>query len=96
MPGLGGKALSRENALETADALNQIDADFIRIRTLAIPEVIELHRDVEAGNFKPLGDKQKAEEQKNIDAILDKISKGGYDSLTAKEKEQLFKASNKK
>jgi len=62
MPGLGGKAWSRENALETADALNQIDADFIRIRTLAIPEMIELHRDVEAGSFKPLGDKQKAEE----------------------------------
>lgn len=30
--------------------------------------------------------------QKQIDAILDKISKSGYDSLTAKEKEFLFKA----
>lgn len=40
--------------------------------------------------------KQKVEEQKQIDIILDKISKGGYDSLTAKEKEQLFKMSNKK
>jgi biotin synthase-like enzyme len=62
MPGLGGEAYSRENALETADALNRIDADFIRIRTLAIPEVSELHQDVEAGTFKPLGDRQKAEE----------------------------------
>jgi hypothetical protein len=62
MPGLGGEAYSRENALETADALNQIDADFIRIRTLAIPEMIELYKDVEAGAFKPLDDKQKAEE----------------------------------
>jgi hypothetical protein len=35
--------------------------------------------------------KQKKEEQKEIDRILDKISKGGYDSLTAKEKELLFK-----
>lgn len=34
--------------------------------------------------------KQKAEEQKEIDRILDKISKAGYDSLTAKEKEMLF------
>jgi radical SAM superfamily enzyme YgiQ (UPF0313 family) len=38
MPGLGGKRLSELNALETADALNQIDADFIRLRTLTIAE----------------------------------------------------------
>ncbi len=40
--------------------------------------------------------RQKAEEQKMIDAILEKISKAGYDSLTASEKELLFKMSNKK
>ncbi len=40
--------------------------------------------------------KQKGEEQKEVDAILDKISKGGYDSLTAREKELLFKMSDKK
>ncbi len=33
-------------------------------------------------------------EQQEIDAILDKISKSGYDSLTKQEKETLFKASN--
>lgn len=32
------------------------------------------------------------DKQKQIDAILDKISKSGYESLTAKEKEFLFKA----
>jgi len=62
MPGLGGEALSRENALETADALNQIDPDFIRIRTLAIPEMTELYKDVQAGRFIPLGDRQMAGE----------------------------------
>ena len=30
--------------------------------------------------------------QKQIDDILDKISKSGYDSLTKEEKEFLFKA----
>jgi membrane associated rhomboid family serine protease len=40
--------------------------------------------------------KQKADEQKEIDRILDKISKAGYDSLTSKEKELLFKMSDKK
>lgn len=62
IPGLGGEKLSRENALDSADALNQIDPDFIRIRTLAIPEMVELHSDVQAGRFKPLGDKKMAEE----------------------------------
>lgn len=35
-------------------------------------------------------------DQDIIDEILDKISKSGYDSLTKAEKEQLFRASNKK
>lgn len=39
--------------------------------------------------------KKKLEEQKEVDRILDKISKGGYDSLTAKEKELLFKMRDK-
>ena len=34
--------------------------------------------------------------QIEIDRILDKISEGGYDALTQKEKETLFKASGKK
>ncbi|HKK63456.1 MAG TPA: DUF6576 domain-containing protein, partial [Bacteroidales bacterium] len=34
--------------------------------------------------------KQKAGEQKEIDRILDKISTGGYNSLTKSEKEKLF------
>ncbi len=37
----------------------------------------------------------KAEKQAEIDRILDKIAKSGYDSLTKKEKETLFKMSNK-
>ena len=38
---------------------------------------------------------RKKEEQVEIDAILDKISRSGYDSLSKKEKEILFKASGK-
>lgn len=62
MPGLGGEDFSRENALETADALNQINPDFIRIRTLAIPNHVELYEDYCAGTFKRLGDRMTAEE----------------------------------
>lgn len=38
---------------------------------------------------------QKADRQKRIDDILDKISKSGYDSLSKEEKELLFRVSNK-
>jgi len=40
--------------------------------------------------------KRKAEHQERINLILEKISKGGYDSLTKEEKEILFKESQKK
>ena len=62
MPGLGGVTLSRENALETADALNQINPDFIRIRTLRLPENIELYKDFQSGAFIKPGDVPMAEE----------------------------------
>jgi membrane associated rhomboid family serine protease len=40
--------------------------------------------------------KLKAEHQDQINKILDKISKGGYDSLTREEKETLFRESQKR
>ncbi|NJM24177.1 MAG: rhomboid family intramembrane serine protease [Bacteroidia bacterium] len=44
----------------------------------------------------PKGTKKKSEyTQDEIDAILDKISEGGYESLTKEEKEKLFNASKK-
>jgi hypothetical protein len=36
---------------------------------------------------------QKAQKEKDIDAILDKVAKNGYSSLTDEEKEFLFKNS---
>lgn len=44
------------------------------------------------GNSYSSGVRNKKEEQEKIDAILDKISKSGYDSLTRQEKEFLFNA----
>ncbi len=62
MPGLGGQALSRVHALETADAINRINPDFIRLRSLAIPESVELHKEFAEGRFQPCTDRMKAEE----------------------------------
>lgn len=48
---------------------------------------------------RPVSDKeynaQKAREQAEIDNILDKIAKSGYDSLTKEEKDRLFRMSNR-
>lgn len=41
-------------------------------------------------------DLTEAQRQRKIDAILDKISKSGYDGLTAEEKDFLFRAGGKK
>jgi radical SAM superfamily enzyme YgiQ (UPF0313 family) len=51
MPGLGGRSLWEANAQETAAALNAINPDFIRLRTLAIPCSAPLYEDYQAGRF---------------------------------------------
>ncbi len=62
MPGLGGKRLSRQHALDSAEAMNRINPDFIRIRTLAIPDSLELFKDCQSGQFMKLNDVQAADE----------------------------------
>ena len=62
MPGLGGRKLLRENALETADALNQINPDFIRLRTLALPEGTPLAEQYKTGEFDKMGEVETAQE----------------------------------
>ncbi|MFP4533203.1 MAG: radical SAM protein [Desulfobacterales bacterium] len=77
MPGLGGRALSRTHALETADALNQINSDFIRIRTLAIPGSVPLAEDYESGRFEKQTDYETIQELllllENLEGIQSKI-----------------------
>ena len=50
-------------------------------------------------NKRPMNDdiynEKRAASQEEIDRILDKISKAGYDSLSKDEKELLFKSSKK-
>ncbi|MFW9968153.1 MAG: radical SAM protein [Candidatus Thorarchaeota archaeon] len=51
MPGLGGRSLSNEHAIESADALKQIDPDFIRLRPLAFPVRAPLYELMMSGQF---------------------------------------------
>ncbi len=62
MPGLGGREHSKEHAMETAEALNRINADFIRLRSLAIPNHVELHQLYSKGTFTKLTDRETAAE----------------------------------
>ncbi|EFL52567.1 Radical SAM domain protein [Solidesulfovibrio fructosivorans JJ]] len=62
MPGLGGRALSWENAHETADALNQINPDFIRLRTLGLAESAPITAQYQAGVFDKMGEVETARE----------------------------------
>jgi hypothetical protein len=62
MPGLGGRGLLRENALETADLVRQVVPDWLRLRTLAIPDRAPLAQDVSAGLFEKAGDVETSRE----------------------------------
>lgn len=49
MPGMGGREYARESALDTADAMNQINPNFIRIRSMALDERLEMYEDYASG-----------------------------------------------
>ena len=74
MPGLGGIEYSRCNAMETADALNRINPDFIRIRSLGIPDGIPLATDYEDGIFTRMNDIETVEELRLMISGLEGIS----------------------
>jgi radical SAM superfamily enzyme YgiQ (UPF0313 family) len=62
MPGLGGRRHLEAHAEETAAALNAINPDFIRLRTLAIPPDTPLYEDYAAGRFEKATDIEMARE----------------------------------
>lgn len=62
MPGLGGQKLSEHHAIETARVLNRINPDFIRIRTLAVPNTAALYQDLQSGKFEKCTDAMIAKE----------------------------------
>ena len=51
MPGLGGKKMSQEHARETARVLNEIDPDYIRLRSLHITPNMPLWTKLQSGDF---------------------------------------------
>jgi radical SAM superfamily enzyme YgiQ (UPF0313 family) len=74
MPGLGGKKLSLVHARESAFTLNQINPDFIRLRTLAVSDHTELFKDFSAGRFEKCSDLEMAKEILTFLETLDGIT----------------------
>jgi len=62
--GLGGKKMWRQHAIQTARVLNEIDPDFIRVRTLTINDRMPLYNELENGNFIRSTDEEILEEEK--------------------------------
>jgi hypothetical protein len=80
--GLGGKGMWREHAIQTARVLNQIDPDFIRVRTLTIKPGMPLYDEVKNGNFIRATDEEIIEEERLFIEHLDCHSNFVSDHIT--------------
>ncbi|MGA2316947.1 MAG: radical SAM protein [Thermodesulfobacteriota bacterium] len=72
--GLGGKRMSRDHAMETAKVLNQINPDFIRVRTLKVLKTMLLYQKIEKGEFIPLNEDEIVEEERLLVEHLEGIT----------------------
>ncbi len=70
MPGLGGKKVSQEHARETARVLNEIDPDYIRLRSLHIRPDMPLWHKLQDGDFEMQTEDEVVEE---IGILIDNL-----------------------
>jgi radical SAM superfamily enzyme len=70
MPGLGGRKMSPDHISGTAAALNEIDPDYIRLRTFHIRPGIPLWSKIEAGDFEVQTEDEVVEE---IGKLIEKL-----------------------
>jgi len=73
MPGVAGKILSEEHAIETANLLNLIRPHFIRVRTFAMHPQSPMQEMVREGTFVPLTDDEIVAEIRLLVNHLDSI-----------------------
>jgi biotin synthase-like enzyme len=74
MPGLGGKRMWREHAVETAKVLSEINPDFIRLRTLKVLEMMPLYGKIARGEFAVMTDDEIVREVQLLIEGLDGIT----------------------
>jgi radical SAM superfamily enzyme len=73
MPGVAGKILSEEHAIETANLLNLIRPHFIRVRTFAMHPQSPMQKMVREGTFVPLTDDEMVAEIRLLVNHLDSV-----------------------
>ena len=66
MPGVGGRDLSADNAEGTAEVINAVEPDFVRVRTAAVKPGTELYKDWQDGLFELCGDDDKVREIRRV------------------------------
>ena len=64
----------RDHAMETAKVLNQINPDFIRVRTLKVLKTMLLYQRIEKDEFIPLNDDEIVEEERLLVEHLEGIT----------------------
>jgi radical SAM superfamily enzyme YgiQ (UPF0313 family) len=72
--GLGGRRMWRGHAIETAKVLNQINPDFIRVRTLKVLKTMPLYEKIERGEFTLLADDEIVGEERLLIENLEGIT----------------------
>ena len=72
--GLGGRGMWKEHAIGTAKVLNQIDPDFIRVRTLKVLKTMPLYEKIEKGEFTLLTDDETVREERLLIENLEGIN----------------------
>lgn len=75
MPGLGGRKMSAEHARETARVLNEINPDYIRLRSLHVNPVMPLWAKMHDGDFGLLPEDEVVEE---IGVLIDNLQVTSY------------------
>lgn len=73
MPGAGGKALSERNARETADVVNQINPEFLRIRTFVVKPGAPMWDIASSPDFEECTDIEKVREIRTMISLLEGI-----------------------
>ncbi len=71
MPGVGGRELSDENALETAKVINEVDPNFVRLRTFVLRSGSLMEEVRDAGNYTEATDMEKLLEIRKMLTALD-------------------------
>lgn len=77
MPGVGGKDLAEENAIETAKVINLVNPDFVRLRTFVLRTGSLMEDLQKSGVYKEQTDLEKLMEIRNLIAHVDSQKANG-------------------